>query len=53
MKSENISFTESEEAGTVIYVAADGKYIGNMPLSPVNEGSKARATKPRDANSWA
>ena len=33
MKSENISFTESEEAGTVIYVAADGKYIGNILIA--------------------
>ena len=33
MKSENISFTESEEAGTVIYIAADGKYIGNILIA--------------------
>mgnify|MGYP000927134056 CR=1 FL=1 len=33
MNSENISFTESEKAGTVIYVAADGKYIGNILIA--------------------
>ena len=33
MNKENISFTESEEAGTVIYVAADGKYIGNILIA--------------------
>jgi Cd2+/Zn2+-exporting ATPase len=35
LKERNIEFTESDEAGTIVYVALDGKYQGAVIISDV------------------
>lgn len=33
LKNNNVEFTETEEVGTIIYIAIDGKYIGYILIS--------------------
>ena len=45
MNLENITFDKKENLGTVIYLAADGKYIGNILISDEVKEDSARAIK--------
>ena len=45
MDLENITFDKKENLGTVIYLAADGKYIGNILISDEVKEDSARAIK--------
>lgn len=46
MKKNNITYTEYEGIGTVVYVAVDGKYIGNIIISDeIKENSKEAIAK--------
>ena len=45
MNSENITFDKKENLGTAIYLAADGKYIGNILISDEVKEDSARAIK--------
>ena len=41
MRKENISFTEVEREGTVVYIAAEGEYLGAVRISDtVKDGAK-------------
>ena len=42
---ENITFDKKENLGTAIYLAADGKYIGNILISDEVKEDSARAIK--------
>ena len=50
MNKENISFTENEEAGTVIYVAADGKYVGNILIADEIKEDSVKAVEEMKKN---
>lgn len=46
MKKNNITYTEYDGIGTVVYVAVDGKYIGNIIISDeIKENSKEAIAK--------
>ena len=45
MNLENITFDKKENLGTAIYLAADGKYIGNILISDEVKEDSARAIK--------
>lgn len=45
MNLENIAFDKKENLGTAIYLAADGKYIGNILISDEVKEDSARAIK--------
>ena len=45
MDLENITFDKKENLGTAIYLAADGKYIGNILISDEVKEDSARAIK--------
>lgn len=45
MNLGNITFDKKENLGTVIYLAADGKYIGNILISDEVKEDSARAIK--------
>ena len=45
MNLENINFDKKENLGTAIYLAADGKYIGNILISDEVKEDSARAIK--------
>ena len=45
MNLENITFDKKEDLGTAIYLAADGKYIGNILISDEVKEDSARAIK--------
>lgn len=45
MNLENITFDKKENLGTAIYLAADGKYIGNILISDEVKEDSARAVK--------
>ena len=45
MNLENITFDKKENLGTAIYLAADGKYIGNILISDEVKKDSARAIK--------
>ena len=45
MNLENIAFDKKENLGTAIYLAADGKYIGNILISDEVKEESARAIK--------
>lgn len=46
MKKNNITYTEYEGIGTVVYVAVDGKYIGNIIIfDEIKENSKEAIAK--------
>ena len=45
MNLENITFDKKENLGTAIYLAADGKYIGNILISDKVKEDSARAIK--------
>ena len=45
MNLENITFDKKENLGTAIYLAADGKYIGNILISDEVREDSARAIK--------
>ena len=45
MNLENITFDKKENLGTAIYLAADGKYIGNILISDEVKVDSARAIK--------
>ena len=45
MDLENITFDKKENLGTAIYLAADGKYIGNILISDEVREDSARAIK--------
>lgn len=45
MNLENITFDKKENLGTAIYLAADGKYIGNILISDEVKEDLARAIK--------
>jgi Cd2+/Zn2+-exporting ATPase len=41
MKAQNISFTESASAGTIVYISCEGKFAGTIVISDtVKEGAK-------------
>ena len=50
MNLENIKFTEKENLGTVIYIAFDGKYIGNILISDEIKADSPKAIKGMKAN---
>jgi len=50
MNSENIEFTEKENLGTVIYIAFDGQYIGNILISDEIKADSPKAIKGMKAN---
>jgi len=50
MNSENIEFTEKENLGTVIYIAFDGQYIGNILISDEMKADSPKAIKGMKAN---
>ena len=50
MNLENIKFTEKENLGTVIYIAFDGKYIGNVLISDEIKADSPKAIKGMKAN---
>ena len=50
MNSENIEFTEKENLGTVIYIAFNGQYIGNILISDEIKADSPKAIKGMKAN---
>ena len=50
MNLENIKFTEKENLGTVIYIAFDGQYIGNILISDEIKADSPKAIKGMKAN---
>ena len=50
MNLENITFDKKENLGTAIYLAADGKYIGNILISDEVKEDSARAIKDMKEN---
>lgn len=50
MNLENIKFTEKENLGTVIYIAFDGQYIGNILISDEIKADSSKAIKRMKAN---
>ena len=50
MNLENIKFTEKENLGTVIYIAFDGQYIGNILISDEIKPDSPKAIKGMKAN---
>ena len=50
MDLENIKFTEKENLGTVIYIAFDGQYIGNILISDEIKADSPKAIKGMKAN---
>jgi len=50
MNSENIEFTEKENLGTVIYIAFNGQYIGNILISDEIKADSPKAIKRMKAN---
>ena len=50
MNSENIEFTEKENLGTIIYIAFDGQYIGNILISDEIKADSPKAIKGMKAN---
>ena len=50
MNLENIKFTEKENLGTVIYIAFDGQYIGNVLISDEIKADSPKAIKGMKAN---
>jgi len=50
MNSENIEFTEKENLGTVIYIAFDGQYIGNILISDEIKADSPKAIRGMKAN---
>ena len=47
---KNIKFTEKENLGTVIYIAFDGQYIGNILISDEIKADSPKAIKGMKAN---
>lgn len=45
MNAQGIEFTESETLGTVVHIAADGKYLGHIVLADKVKNSSAEAVK--------
>ena len=50
MNLENIKFTKKENLGTVIYIAFDGQYIGNILISDEIKADSPKAIKGMKAN---
>ena len=50
MNLENIKFIEKENLGTVIYIAFDGQYIGNILISDEIKADSPKAIKGMKAN---
>ena len=50
MNLKNIKFTEKENLGTVIYIAFDGQYIGNILISDEIKADSPKAIKGMKAN---
>ena len=50
MNLENIKFTEKDNLGTVIYIAFDGQYIGNILISDEIKADSPKAIKGMKAN---
>ena len=50
MNLENIKFTEKENLGTVIYIAFDGQYIGNILISDEIKEDSPKAIRGMKAN---
>jgi Cd2+/Zn2+-exporting ATPase len=46
MRAQQIAFTESDSAGTVVYVSCDGQFAGTIVISDtIKEGAKEAITK--------
>ena len=50
MKLENVKFNEKENLGTVVYIAFNGQYIGNILISDEIKEDSPKAVKEMKAN---